>query len=151
MTSRGFSLDLIDSIINDLAICSHARESIDTLNNKISSGDIVDDETKESILESIKNLNEIWSSTLMLRRKKMDMLFNLSENNNKSFMWCILKHALASFGTAVEVYEAVFNDETETILKDNTMALANIISMSLGFEPFNCLRCLDDKLNINKE
>lgn len=130
MSSRGYLLDLIESIGEKTALASHTRE-------KIESG------------KDVENNRAILARTLALRRKQMSYLLSEVEKADPEY-WCDFKHAVKSWVQDSEVYEATPNESTEQMMRESSEILAMEISSLLGMEFETCARCVFDRLLVQQ-
>jgi hypothetical protein len=137
-TSRGWVLDLISSIANDLALSNHLIENIINQQNKLEQGEI--DDTSQ-----LYTYQELEHRVTKLRRDKMRFLIADVEFNKE--LWCPLKHAIESFMQMSEVYQATGTADALSLMVESNNILAGLISLSLGMELEACMRCVSDKLS----
>lgn len=130
MSSRGFLVDLIDSIGEKTALASHIRE-------KIEAG------------KDVENNRQILKKVLKLRREQMSFLLTQAEQPNPDY-WCDFKHAVKSWIQDSEVYEATLTEESEALMIKSSEILAMEISLLLGMEFEVCARCLFDRILVNQ-
>ena len=128
LTSRGWVMDLMQSIANDLATVNHLKEHL--YSDKKDGADTADIEA------TIQNITDT-------RRKKMALLESqFLEFDDK--MHCALKHQLESLMEMMEVYDAY--PESVDLLQESWQNWAAVVSSALGVEPTDCARCLLDQL-----
>lgn len=130
MSSRGYLVDLIESIGEKTALASHIRE-------KIEAG------------KDVENNREILKKVLALRREQMSYLMSQVDEPNPDY-WCDFKHAVKSWIQDSEVYEATLTEETEHLMIKSSEILAMEISSILGMEFEVCARCIFDRLLVNQ-
>ena len=121
-------LDLIELIWHLIAYASHLQEII-----------MWNENVNKNILDLYKNAIEDRRAYMRLLKAKTD----------KPELWCAVKHAIATWQYATEVYQATdMNDDSEEfdLLVNSTSNLASVLSMYLWVEYTECLRCLNDKL-----
>lgn len=129
-TSRNATLDTIELIANLIASVSHLQELI-------SSTDDIDEQKRyeDMLLELIDIRRAIMSNLPM-------------ENKN---LRCSLKHAIAQWGYALEIYYA----ERTILWKEISEALSKymykILSEFMGTEIVDCWRCLNDLITKENE
>lgn len=130
MSSRGYLVDMIDSIGEKTALASHIREKIlskiDVENNKV---------MLKKVLEA--------------RRKQMSRLLNEAERADPHY-WCDFKHSVKSWTQDAEVYEATLDERDLEILNDSSEILAMEISSFLGMEFESCAACVFDRLLVHQ-
>lgn len=130
MSSRGYLVDMIDSIGEKTALVSHIREKI--LSN-------IDAEKNKKILRKV----------LEIRRKQMNRLLDEAEKADPHY-WCDFKHSVKSWIQDAEVYEATLDDKDLEILNGSSEILAMEISCFLGMEFETCAACVFDKLLVQQ-
>lgn len=130
MSSRGYLVDLIESIGEKTALASHIRE-------KIQAG------------KDVKNNRKILEKVLALRREEMSFLMSEVEKPNPDY-WCDFKHAVKSWAQDCEVYEATMTEKTEQLMIKSSEILAMEISSILGMEFEVCARCVFDRLLVEQ-
>ena len=130
MSSRGFMVDMIDSIGEKTALSSHIRE-------KIESGKDID-----------KN-KEILKKVLFTRRQQMNRLLEEAEKADPDY-WCDFKHSVKSWVQDAEIYEATLSDKDLEVLNSSSEILAMEISCFLGMEFETCARCIFDRLLVQQ-
>lgn len=137
-TSRGWVIDLVGSIANDLALSNHLIENIINQKNLLINGGEADSEKLDRYISLEKTVTSI-------RRSKMRLLIQDVEFDKE--LWCPLKHAIESFMQSSEVYQATGSEESLVMMTESNNVLAGIISLSLGMELEPCMRCVSDKLS----
>lgn len=61
--------------------------------------------------------------------------------------WCLVKHLSMAYAIASENFHARdCNENSEQTLRATSAALGEVTSLALGFEPYGCLRCLDEAI-----
>lgn len=130
MSSRGYLVDMIDSIGEKTALASHVRE-------KILSG--IDVENNKVMLKKV----------LEVRRKQMSRLLDEAEKANPHY-WCDFKHSVKSWTQDAEVYEATLSEKDLEILNSSSEILAMGISNFLGMEFETCASCVFDRLLVKQ-
>lgn len=126
MSSRGYLVDMMESIGEKTALASHTRE-------KIIAG------------KDIEKNTELLKKVLATRRQQMSRLLEDAEHADPEY-WCDFKHAIKSWVQDAEVYEATFNEKDLELLNGSSDVLAMAISCFLGMEFETCARCIFDKL-----
>ena len=129
ITSRGWVMDLMQSIANDLATVNHLKERLYAAKRDESSDAGVIEEAIQSITDT--------------RRKKMKLLEGqFLEFDDK--MHCAVKHQLESLIEMMEVYDAY--QESVDLLQESWENWALVVSFAFGVELTDCARCLLDQL-----
>ena len=133
MSSRGYLVDMMESVAEKIALTSHIEEKLrDT-----------EDENEK------KQLNQMLKKILDLRRRQMNRLLEEAENPNPAF-WCQFKHSLGSLIRDCETYEATYNEKDLELCKESANVLAMNASLFLGMEFESCARCFADKLLVKQ-
>ena len=133
MSSRGYLVDMVESIGEKICLTSHIQEMLRA-----------SDEFEDT------ELKEILEKTLELRRAEMSDLLDKGENPDPRYH-CAFKHALGSFMRDVEIYEATSNEKDLARTKESANLLAMVMSKYLGMEFENCARCLWDRLLVQQK
>ena len=129
-TSRQPIIDIIELIANLIASASHLQEMIENEEDL----DIRDEYTNQ--------LYEL----IDIRREVMKQI------ECKDNKWrCSLKHAIAQWNYALEIYYAERTKQNEDIVSALTKYMYTVISRYMGVEIVDCSRCLIDALIINKQ
>lgn len=134
-SSRQFLMDLLESIIDDLALTSHAKENISYLARQN---------------EDIDFWQDIHDLALENRRYKMNLLFSYSDDYDAD-MWCAFKHAADSYGKSIEVWQAEDNNKTFESMLASERILMKIFSKAMGFKLEVCGRCLSEQIKYKEE
>lgn len=125
MSSRGYEVDLIESICENIALAGHLEE-------------VLKDENDNSDIEILK-------LALSSRRKQMSRLLEMADNPNPKYH-CIVKHALGAWWRQQEVYEATMDEKDYDLAKSLADLTAMCLSKYLGLEFETCQRCLFDRM-----
>ena len=133
MSSRGYLVDMMESIGEKICLTSHLEEQI--------RGSDDDNEVLE--------LKKILDKTLELRRQEMSDLLDKAENPNPKYH-CAFKHALGSFMRDVEVFEATGDGRDARRTIESADLLAMVMSKYLGMEFETCARCLWDRMLVEQ-
>lgn len=128
MSSRGYEVDLIESVCENIALAGHLEE-------------ISKDED-----ESAK---EILKKALILRREQMSRLLEMADSPNPKYH-CAVKHALGAWWRQQEVYEATLDDKDYELAKELGDLSAMCLSQYLGLEFETCQRCLFDRMLVQQ-
>lgn len=140
--SRGWAMDLINSIANDLALANHLTETLHAKEVDLAMADAEDKERLEKQIQSIKSL---LANAVTLRRQKMNRLADTFEDYDPR-MWCSMKHSIESYMEAMEVFHATNDPDDWAILKSSMSQMSSVLSVSLGYEMQPCARCFADEL-----
>lgn len=130
MSSRGYEVDLIESICENIALAGHLEE--------IGKDADADD-----------TLKEILKKALTLRREQMSRLLEMADMPNPKYH-CAVKHALGAWWRQQEVYEATLDDEDYRLARELGDLSAMCLSKYLGMEFEVCQRCLFDRMLVNQ-
>lgn len=128
MSSRGYEVDLIESICENIALAGHLEE-------------ISKDED-----ESAK---EILKKALTLRREQMSRLLEMADSPNPKYH-CVVKHVLGAWWRQQEVYEATLDNKDYELAKELGDLSAMCLSQYLGLEFETCQRCLFDRMLVQQ-
>lgn len=128
MSSRGYEVDLIESVCENIALAGHLEE-------------ISKDEDESA--------REILKKALTLRREQMSRLLEMADNPNPKYH-CAVKHALGAWWRQQEVYEATLDDKDYELAKELGDLSAMCLSQYLGLEFETCQRCLFDRMLVQQ-
>lgn len=93
---------------------------------------------------------ELIKGDYLNRVDALNQVFDAVEGSDRHY-YCQVKHRSALYVMAAENYHARGCDaEAERILVEAGKALAATCSLAFGFEPMQCLRCLDEALKGKK-
>lgn len=134
MKSRGWIIDLVISIGQDLALTSHLQENLNKLQKD-----------KDMNTQKIIDVESLLIATIEARRRKMAYLVEQSPEANLDF-WCSQKHQIFSWELDCEVWEATYSQEAQKIMFDSYKRLAQTLSLFLGIDVIDCWSCLADRL-----
>jgi hypothetical protein len=140
--SRGWAMDLINSIANDLALANHLTE---TLHAKEVDLAMASEDDKERLEKNISDIRGLISNAVSLRRQKMNRLADAFEGYDPR-MWCAVKHSIEGYMEAMEVFHATNSPEDWAILKTSMSQMSSVLSVALGFDLQPCARCFADEL-----
>lgn len=129
MSSRGYLVDLIESIGEKICLTSHIEEQLRAENDN--------------------DLKVMLEKVLALRREEMSDLLSKAENPDPRYH-CQFKHALGSFMRDVEVYEATMDEKDLQRTIESADLLAMVTSKYLGMEFETCARCLWDRMLVQQ-
>lgn len=144
-TSRGYVFDLVNSIANDLSTVNHLSEAVYGVESLLSDAE---GEEREKLLSTKENYLKLLEQALELRRAKMIMLKETAEQHDPK-MWCPLKHSIEGYMEAMEVYQAEKTPRSYRLMIDSMSLMSGVLSLFLGMELENCMRCLSDQLKEN--
>ena len=125
-TSRVPLWDIIETIANLIASASHLQELI--------SAEAETEENKDRYNDMLLELVDI-------RRAIMDQLPKWDTK-----VWCNVKHAIAQWWFALEIYYAERTDFWKDIVDWLSKYMYKIISEYLGMEISDCWRCINDMI-----
>ena len=125
MSSRGYEVDLIESICDNIALSGHLEELL-----------------RE---EPGENTHKILEASLTTRREQMSRLLEMADKPNPK-LHCCVKHALGAWWKHQEVYEATLDEKDYLLAKRLGDIAAMCLSQYLGLEFETCQRCLYDSL-----
>lgn len=128
MSSRGYEVDLIESICENIALAGHLEEI-----SKEEDGPV----------------KEILEKALTLRREQMSRLLEMADNPNPKYH-CAVKHSLGAWWRQQEVYEATLDDKDYELAKELGDLSAMCLSKYLGMEFEICQRCLFDRMLVKQ-
>ena len=140
--SRGWVMDLVNSIANDLALANHLTETLHA--KEVDLKNVEGDEAK-AITEQISNIETILRRTTDLRRKKMSRLVETFDDYDPR-MWCAIKHSIESYMQSMEVFHATNSKEDWVLFQESIDNMASVISVATGHEMQSCARCFSDQL-----
>lgn len=93
---------------------------------------------------------ELIKNDYLNRVDTLNQVFNAVKGSDRHY-YCQVKHRSALFVMAAENYHARGADpEAEKTLVEAGKSLAMTCSLAFGFEPLQCLRCLDEALKGKK-
>lgn len=130
MSSRGYEVDLIESICENIALAGHLEE----IGRDADASD---------------DLKIILKTALEVRRKQMSRLLGMGGNPNPKYH-CAVKHALGAWWRQQEVYEATMDEKDYELTKEMADLTAMCLSKYLGLEFETCQRCLFDMMLVKQ-
>lgn len=145
-TSRGWVMDLVNSIANDLALVNHLME---TLHAKHVDSESAEGKDKQTVDDQIIAIEKMIETTLELRRDKMKRMTEEFDDYDPR-MWCAIKHSIESYMESMEVYQATKSMEDWDLFSRTFDNMASVISVALGYEMESCARCFADALRDEK-
>lgn len=130
MTSRQPIIDMIELIANLIASASHLQEMI---------------ENEEDLDKKDEYTNQLYE-LIDIRREVMKQI------ECKDNTWrCSLKHSIAQWNYALEIYYADRNKNNEDIVSALTKYMYTVISRYMWVEISDCSRCIMDAITHHKE
>ena len=133
MSSRGYLVDMIESIGEKICLTSHIEEKLRACEDE----------------EEKVQLKQMLDSVLELRRKQMSLLLENAERPDPTYH-CIVKHAIGSWWRDVEVWEASNDEKDLEKTIESADLLAMCLSKYLGLEFEVCSRCLWDTMLVKQ-
>jgi len=133
MSSRGYLVDLIESIGEKICLSSHIEEKLRASDN--------DDEKAQ--------LEQMLDAVLKQRREQMSLLLENAECPDPTYH-CIVKHAIGSWWRDIEVWEASNDNRDLEKTIQSADLLAMCLSKYLGMEFEVCSRCLWDRMLVKQ-
>lgn len=105
-----------------------------------------DQELLDRKVEELAANEEIIKLDYQNRVDTLNQIFDAIPNSNRHY-YCQIKHHAAAYVQAAENYHARgCSPEAEETLVRCGKTLALTCSLAFGFEPFSCLRCLDEAM-----
>lgn len=149
---RGWLLDQLMLIGHYEAELTHDDEQILNLHHDLdnNSGDVKE---VEKITDELNFRENLMAMHYEGRAKAEEDIFNaFPDIDIDKKKWCDIKHSCAVYTLASEVYHA---RDFDPIAKENMLlagkSLTFLVSRTFGFEPMDCMRCLNDHLSGNKK
>ena len=147
---RGWVLDQLILIGHYEAQLSHLDEKLndlwETLNNETE-----DMERMQQLTNTINSLYEVGRGIYESRKDAEEQIFKAFPEADKTW-WCFVKHAAAAFVIASENFHARgFDADSERAMLGAAENLGRTTGLALGFEPYGCLRCLDEAIKGGKD
>ena len=133
MSSRGYLVDMIESIGEKICLTSHIEEKLRACEDE----------------EEKAQLKQMLDSVLELRRKQMSLLLENAEQPDPTYH-CIVKHAIGSWWRDIEVWEASNDEKDLEKTIESADLLAMCLSKYLGLEFEVCSRCLWDTMLVKQ-
>ena len=126
------------------AAMNHNDEEICNLHESIEGS--TDPKEVEQLADQLNSNYEIIKIDYKARVDALNQIFDAVDGSNRHY-YCQLKHRAALFVMAAENFHARNGSpEAERTLVEAGKSLALTCSLAFGFEPFSCLRCLDEKI-----
>lgn len=142
---RGWVLDQLILIGHYEAQLSHIDEKLNDLWEMVNS-ETEDMKKREKGVETISTLYEIGRGVYAARKEAEEQVFAAFPEAEKTF-WCMVKHAATAFVLAEENFHARgFDADSERVMLEAAENLGKVAGLALGFEPYGCLRCLDEAI-----
>lgn len=142
-TSRARLIDAVELIANDIAQASHIQEKINNIEQDLELWEW----DEKGLLVKKQDLILLLSDVVKRRRDTMTTIKEAFPEWDGDF-WCSLKHAIASYWYATELYYA--NENFYPIQRSSYETMIEVISSFIWVEITSCWRCLHDQLLSNK-
>ena len=146
----GAGEDLLRAIVQMACAEIHAQTLYYKHTSELDNGivDVEDMNAVQSHLEKIEMFREDIEEYANLRRRMMNCLYEMFDNDKKDKnMWCQIKHLGASAYTAFETYQASDQDaELLLIAYDTNKAFVKAVTRFLGVEISDCASCFSDSM-----
>lgn len=146
----GAAEDLLRSIVQMACAEVHAQTLYYKHTSELDNGivDVTDSEAVQRHIEKIDMFREDIETYANARRKMMNALYEMFDNDKKDKnMWCQIKHLGVSAYTAYEAYCATDQDpELLLIAYEANQAFVKAVTRFLGVEISDCASCLSDSL-----
>lgn len=146
----GMAEDLLRSIVQMACAEVHAQTLYYKHTSELDNGivDVTDSEAVQRHLEKIEMFREDIETYANARRKMMNVLYEMFDNDKKDKnMWCQIKHLGVSAYTAFETYQASEQDpELLLIAYEANQAFVKAVTRFLGVEVSDCASCMSDSL-----
>lgn len=147
--ARGWILDQLILVGHYEAQLSHIDEKLNDLWNKLE-GEVENMEEMQKTTDAISALYEISRDVYAARKEAEQQIFDAVPDADKTY-WCQIKHCATAFVIAEENFHARGCDsESEKVMLKAASNLGKVVSLAFGFEPYGCLRCLDEALKGEK-
>ena len=142
-TSRMYVLDLVEAIINQIQFASHCQELLHFYYTEYNK------ENNPVFIWLMDIQTDLLEKSIKLRR---DMMEKLKTDNTDKMMRCSLKHAMATYGFALEVHYANPEDLPYRHLAQQAYEqMIMVLSIFLWVpEIVTCGRCLCDQITEQK-
>lgn len=143
--ARGWVLDQLIMIGHYEAQLSHIDEKLNDLWEAVNNE--TDDINKmQKMTDTISTLYEIGRGVYDARKEAEQQVFEAFPEADKTF-WCMAKHAATAFVLASEnLHARGFDADAEKVMLQAAENLGKVTGLALGFEPYGCLRCLDEAI-----
>lgn len=142
-------MDSLLYIGNCMAAITHIKEKQQYLISEIENGDITDAE-RDAKTEEISNLNTLREDTYSGYNTMMTYIMESIPNAKKEYR-CLLKHASTMLVMSLEIGDSLDNGESDSVITDSFKSFAGTVSLALGIEFKNCIRCLYDGIKTASE
>lgn len=148
-TSRGWLIDAVNLICEQIALASHCQELINTYTNEMGNED--DEVSIQALVSKIQLQEQILKTSLSIRREVMSRIYQTHpwDHNN----WCSLKHAIGAYWYATECMYANPDDVIWQQFQQKCYGnMVGVLWLFCGLdELILCSRCLEDELAGKKE
>lgn len=141
LDKRPWLMDWLMEIGQDLAIINHCNEKLEYI-----SKDIANAETEEEVDELAKKMDAVYDlkeAAYDGYNIKMTFIFDSIPGAARD-QRCVLKHGCNVITLAMEVDDAMHGTISEMNLRNAYRIFALSVSIALGFEFTDCIRCIYD-------
>lgn len=147
-TSRGWLIDAVNLICEEIALVSHCQELINSYKFDMENAESWEEITK--IMRKLEDQEDIMHSAINTRRSVMSVIYEEYKWDHN--MRCSLKHAIWAYQFATECLYANPNSWTLKNLQQKCYEdMISILSLFCWIdEMVTCSRCLQDELDANK-
>lgn len=146
-SKRGWTLDVLVRVGHLEAGLSHIDEEISNLKEKLSK--VGSSREVTEIVDKIARNEEVAKLDYERRVELMNDLFDSLDGDWDYY--CPVKHKATDYAIACEVFHSRgFRAEDEESMFKAAQSLALTCSLAFGFEPFSCLRCMDERTQNKK-
>ena len=149
-SQRWAETELIELIANLIAGYSHHSELYNSLQSDLAHPELYGDEQLSQMEEDSRWHYEKMVDLLERRREAMRKLKEMAVDCD-DHMWCLVKHAIATYQFSQEVLNTNMDDLDYIHLAETSYQyMYECISKFLWVEIVTCARCLQDELNLQK-
>lgn len=142
LDKRPWLMDALLYIGNCLASITHIREKQQYLLADLENGEIEEIDIAK-IVEEINNLNTLHDEVYAGYNSIMTFIMENIPNAKKEYR-CLLKHTSTMLVMAMELSDAIDDGAIDETNKSTFNAFAGAVSLALGIEFKNCIRCIYD-------
>lgn len=146
ISSRWPTIDVVEMIANLIAMYSHLFELYNENEVYIKNMQEFWWEEFEEKLDEMPFLEECIDKVYKLRKTAMNVLKDLSPEYNYRY-WCLLKHSIASYQYASELWDTDRTNTTyQNLLLDCTQLMYRMLSWYMWVDQATCWRCIADSI-----
>lgn len=150
-SQRGAETEVIELIANLIASYSHHYELYNSIQDELDNAYETDTIVPDDLVEEAKWHFDKMSELTFNRRKAMKQLFNMGWEVRDEKMWCLVKHAIASYQFSQELLATDEDNQVYIWLAQNASKyMYQCVSRFLWVELVTCWRCLKDALDESK-